>query len=58
MCEAMEKRIKENVEISQIETALEMLADGTIPLEKIARFSHLSIETVQQLADEQQHDNN
>lgn len=54
----MEKRIKENVEISQIETALEMLADGTIPLEKIARFSHLSIETVQQLADEQQHDNN
>ncbi len=56
MCKVMEDRIKENVEIAQIEMALEMLADGTIPIEKIARFSHLSIETVQQLADEQSKD--
>ena len=36
-----------------VQMALEMLADGTIPIEKIARFSHLSLEEVQQLADEQ-----
>ncbi len=57
MCEVMEKRIKENVEIAEynqaVKMALEMLADGTIPIEKIARFSHLSLEEVQQLADEQ-----
>lgn len=57
MCEVMEKRIKENVEIAEynqaVQMALEMLADGTIPIEKIARFSHLSLEEVQQLADEQ-----
>ena len=57
MCEVMEKRIKENVEIAEynqaVQMALEMLADGTIPIEKIARFSHLSLEEVKQLADEQ-----
>ena len=53
MCKVMEERIKENVDLAHIEMALEMLADGTIPIEKIARFSHLSLEEVQQLADEQ-----
>ena len=57
MCEVMEKRIKENVEIAEynqaVQMALEMLADGTIPIEQIARFSHLSLEEVKQLADEQ-----
>lgn len=61
MCEVMEKRIKENVEIAEynqaVQMALEMLADGTIPIEKIARFSHLSLEEVQQLADEQNSNN-
>lgn len=57
MCKVMEERIKENVDLAHIEMALEMLADGTIPIEKIARFSHLSIETVQQLADEQKNNN-
>ncbi len=61
MCEVMEKRIKENVEIAEynqaVQMALEMLADGTIPIEKIARFSHLSLEEVQQLAKEQKNNN-
>ena len=56
MCEVMEKRIKENVEIAYIEMALRMLAKGTYPLEEIADLTKLPLETIQQLADEQSKD--
>ena len=49
MSRAMEERIKENIQI----IALNMLEDGTIPLEKIASITKLPLEEVQQLADEQ-----
>lgn len=35
----------------RVESALEMLKDGTLSLEKIAQYSHLSLETVKQLAE-------
>lgn len=61
MCKVMEERIKENVEIAEynysLKTAERMLAKGTYTLEEIAEVTALSLEEVQQLADEQHTDN-
>lgn len=47
----MEAFAAEEREEERVESALEMLKDGTLPLEKIAQYSHLSLETVKQLAE-------
>lgn len=39
---------------ANLDFAKEMLADGSVPMDKIARFSHLSIDAVRQLAGEMQ----
>lgn len=53
MCKAMEdmrmESLQEGRKESMKEVALRMLADGTLPLEKIAEYSGLSIEEVKTL---------
>ena len=52
MCKIMEAFAAEEREEERIESALEMLKDGTLSLEKIAQYSHLPLETVKQLAEQ------
>lgn len=40
------------------EMAKQLLEDGTLPMEKIAKFSNLPIETIQHLADDLSADKN
>lgn len=50
--EAVTKSVTQAVtQDERMKTAKRMLEDGTFPLDKIARFSNLPIETVQRLAD-------
>jgi hypothetical protein len=55
MCRIMEEFAKEEraeaKEETQIETAEEMLKEGSLPLEKIAQFSKLPLETIKQLSE-------
>ncbi|MGN0466033.1 MAG: PD-(D/E)XK nuclease family transposase [Lachnospiraceae bacterium] len=51
MCEAMDRISERRAMEARIENALEMIADGQLPLEKIARYSGLSLEKVKELAD-------
>lgn len=50
MCKIMEAFATEEREEERVESALKMLKDGTLSLEKIAQYSHLLLETVKQLA--------
>lgn len=50
MCKAMEDRINATLKESRIESAQEMLRDG-VPLEKIAKYSKLSVGEVKKLRD-------
>ena len=56
MCKIMQDFVREEREDAKLErnyeTAQEMLTDGSLPLEKIAQFSHLPLETVKQLAEQ------
>ena len=49
--EARQEGIQEGIQDEKIETAKRMLEDGTLPLDKIAKFSNLPIEVVKHLAD-------
>ena len=55
MCRIMEEFVREERaeerEETQIEVAKEMLKEGSLPVEKIAQFSKLPLETVKQLAE-------
>ena len=55
MCEVMdriaEKRAAEAAYNRSVENALSMIADGELSLEKIAKYSGLSLEKVKELAD-------
>ena len=51
MCKIMEDIRNEGAKERSIETAQEMLRDGTLPLEKIAKFSKLSVDEVKKLRD-------
>lgn len=53
MCRIMEAFAAEEREEERIESALEMIKDATLSLEKIAQYSHLPLETVKQLAEQQ-----
>jgi len=60
MCKAMEDRIKENVQTAEyvrsMEIALKMLTKGSYTFDEISELTGLSLEEVQQLADEQAKD--
>ena len=48
-----EKRgLKKGLDLGRRETAINMIADGTIPLEKIAKYSGLSLKEVESLKEE------
>lgn len=49
MCKAMEDMRKQTLKEGMTESALRMLADGALSLEKIAEYSGLSIEEVKEL---------
>lgn len=51
MCRVMEEMRNETELATRIETALEMINDGQLSLEKIAQYSGLSIEKVRELAE-------
>ncbi|MDY6189447.1 MAG: hypothetical protein SPH83_02995 [Treponema sp.] len=51
MCKIMEEFAKEEREERCIEIAEEMIQEGSLPVEKIAQFSKLPLETVKQLAE-------
>lgn len=51
MCRIMEDVRNEGAQGRSIETAKEMLNDGTLPIEKIAKFSKLSVDEVKKLRD-------
>ena len=53
MQKGIEQGMQKGIQETQIETARRMLEDGGLSLEKIARFSNLSIEIVKQLAENQ-----
>lgn len=50
MCKAVEELIEDFVKIDRKDMALRMLEDGEMPLDKIAKYSNLSIEEVEELA--------
>ena len=50
MCKAIEEMRNKAVLEDKLESALKMIADGSIPLEKIAVFLGLNLEDVQELA--------
>ena len=50
MCRAFEETRNEGKYQEKIETAMRMIRDGALPLEKIAQYSGLPIEKVQELA--------
>ena len=52
MCRSIEEMLVENTEEVKREFAKRMIEDGTNPLEKIAVFTGLSIESVEKLASE------
>lgn len=56
MCRIMEEFAEEERAEARAEertkTALEMIKDGTLSLEKIAQYSHLPLETVKHLAEQ------
>ena len=52
MCRSIEEMLKEYGEEVKREFAKRMIVDGTNPLEKIAVFTGLSIESVEKLASE------
>ena len=52
MCRSIEEMLKEYGEEVKREFAKRMIEDGTNPLEKIAVFTGLSIESVEKLASE------
>lgn len=53
MQKGIQQGMQKGIQETQIETARRMLEDGGLSLEKIARFSNLSIEIVKQLAENQ-----
>ena len=50
MCKVMEDMRNETIERERIEIAMDMIREGELPLEKIAKYSKLSLETVKELA--------
>lgn len=54
MCKMMDERLAEAEHDRSVEMALEMLADNNLSIEKIAQYSKLPLEEVNQLAKEQQ----
>ena len=49
--EGLQKGLQKGLQEANLETAKRMLADGTLPIEKIAEFSNLPLETVKRLAE-------
>ena len=52
MCKVLEEKRNEAVEQDRITNAKEMLADGILTIEQIAKYSHLPEEKVRELAGE------
>mgnify|MGYP002520754012 CR=1 FL=1 len=50
MCKAIEEMRNKAVLDDKLESALKMIADGFVPLEKIAAFIGLNLKDVQELA--------
>ncbi len=54
MCAIVEKMIEDTVELAVERTrrlaAMNMINDGKLPIEDIARYTELSVETVKELA--------
>ena len=50
MCDILDEMRNEAVFKDRIENAKKMIKDGSLPLEKIAEFSGLSIDKVRELA--------
>lgn len=53
MCRVMEEKWEEGRKATQKANARTMLADGMLPLEKIAQYSSLPLDEVRRLAEEQ-----
>ena len=51
MCEIMERLNKEAINERNKAIAIEMLEDGKLSYEEIAKYSHLSLEEVRALAE-------
>ena len=52
MCKVLEEMRNEAVEHDRITSAKEMLADGILTIEQIAKYSHLPVDKVRELAGE------
>ena len=50
MCRVMEEMRNETAELRSVEIAQQMIQDGKLSLEEIARYSMLAIERVKELA--------
>ena len=50
MCEIMEESNREAVRQNTYRIAMNLIKDGELPFEKIARVTHLTLDEVQQLA--------
>ena len=50
MCRAFEETRREGALQHAIDTALRMIKDGALPLDKVAQYSGLPLEKVQELA--------
>ena len=50
MCKVMEDMRNETIERERIEIAMDMIREGELPLEKIAKYSKLALEKVKELA--------
>ena len=50
MCDILDEMRNEAVHKAACENAMKMIKDGSLPLEKIAEFSGLTIEKVRELA--------
>lgn len=53
MCKAMEDMRNEAVERDRIKNALEMIKDGKLSLEQVAKYSSLALDKVKELASPQ-----
>ena len=50
MCEIMEESNREAVRQNTYRIAMNLIKDGELPFEQIARVTHLTLDEVQQLA--------
>ncbi len=52
MCKAMEEMRRESLQENMVAIAKRMLADGTLPCEKIAEYVGLTLDEVKRLQEE------